>query len=134
MYNKASFLGYITKDVETKEFENGNFVAKTGIASNRKFKTKDGEEREETTFMDIKFFGNLAKIARDYLQKGSFAFVEGRLVQEHWTDESGEKKSKYYLYANTLRLLDKKEKEQNSNNNEGVPTEYDYSEDEEIPA
>ena len=75
--------------------------------------------------MDIKLFGNLAKFAAEYLKKGSMVFVEGRLVQERWEDEEGNKRSKHYLYTDTLRLLDKKEQ------TEGSPQQ---EEDDEIPA
>lgn len=109
MYNKVILAGNLTRDIELRYSQNGSAIAKTAIATSRKF-TVNGEKKEETCFVDITFFGRSGEIANQYLQKGSKILVEGRLSFEQWTDQtSGQKRSKHSVIVETMQMLSPKQ-------------------------
>lgn len=94
-YNKVMLMGNLTRDPETRVTPGGLTIAKLGLAVNRRYRTKEGEQREETTFVDIDAFGVQAETIQRYCQKGSALFVEGRLKLDQWQDKTtGENRSK----------------------------------------
>ena len=118
MYNKIILAGNLTRDIEIKYSESSLAVGNSGIAVNRKFKSKTGESKEEVLFVDLTFFGRTAEIANQYLQKGSKILVEGRLKLDQWTDTNGAKCSKHSITVENLQMLDSK-KESEYLGNEG---------------
>lgn len=108
MYNKVILVGNLTLDIELRYSKNGSAIAKTAIATSRKF-TLNGEKKEETCFVDITFFGRSGEVANQYLRKGSKILVEGRLQFEQWVDQqSGQKRSKHSVIVETMQMLDSK--------------------------
>ena len=107
MYNKIVLVGNLTRDVEIRYSQNGSAVAKTGLATSRKF-TVNGEKKEEVCFVDITFFGRSGEIANQYLRKGSKVLIEGRLAFDQWTDQNGQKHSKHGVIVETMQMLDSK--------------------------
>lgn len=106
MYNKVILVGNLTRDIELRYSQNGSAIAKTAIATSRKF-TMNGEKKEETCFVDITFFGRSGEVANQYLRKGSKILVEGRLQFEQWVDQqSGQKRSKHSVIVETMQMLD----------------------------
>jgi single-strand DNA-binding protein len=77
--NQITLIGNLTKDPETKTFENGGSVTNISVATNYTYKRKDGEKVEETEFFDCVLNGHSAKFAQDYAHKGMNVFVQGRL-------------------------------------------------------
>ena len=71
MYNKVILAGNLTRDVEVRYTQSGSAIGNTAIATTRKFKSATGEQKEETLFIDLTFFGRTAEIANQYLRKGS---------------------------------------------------------------
>jgi len=108
MYNKVVLVGNLTRDIEMRYAQGGMAIAKTAIATSRKFKSNTGEQKEEVCFVDITFFGRSAEVANQYLRKGSKALVEGRLQFEQWTDQNGQKRSKHGVNVDTMQMLDSK--------------------------
>jgi len=115
MYNKVILVGNLTRDIEMKFSQGGMAIAKTAIATSRKFKSNTGEQKEEVCFVDITFFGRSAEVANQYLRKGSKILVEGRLVFEQWSDQNGQKRSKHGVTVDVMQMLDSKS---NTPNNE----------------
>ena len=105
MYNKVILVGNLTRDIELRYSQAGMGIAKTAIATSRKF-TSNGEKKEETCFIDITFFGRSAEIANQYLRKGSKILVEGRLTFEQWVDQTGGKRSKHSVTVENMQMLD----------------------------
>jgi single-strand DNA-binding protein len=105
MFNKVILVGNLTRDIELRYSQSGMGIAKTAIATSRKF-TSNGEKKEETCFIDITFFGRSAEIANQYLRKGSKILVEGRLNFEQWVDQSGGKRSKHSVTVENMQMLD----------------------------
>ena len=107
MFNKVILVGNLTRDIELRYSQAGMGIAKTAIATSRKF-TTNGEKKEEVCFVDITFFGRSAEVANQYLRKGSKILVEGRLNFEQWVDQNGQKRSKHSVTAETMQMLDSK--------------------------
>jgi single-strand DNA-binding protein len=105
MYNKVILVGNLARDVEIRYTQGGSAIGKTAIATNRKFKSQTGEQRDETMFVDLTFFGRTAEIANQYLRKGSKVLIDGRLVLEQWTAQDGSKRSKHSVTVENLQML-----------------------------
>jgi len=129
MYNKVVLVGHLTRDVEIRYSQSGSAIGNVGIATNRKFKTQTGEQKEEILFIDLTFFGRTAEIANQYLRKGSKVLVDGRLVFQQWTAQDGTKRSKHAITVENLQMLDSKADSQNPNHNNGYgdqPSQNNY--------
>lgn len=107
MFNKVILVGNLTRDIELRYSQGGMGIAKSAIATSRKF-TSNGEKKEEVCFVDITFFGRSAEVANQYLRKGSKILVEGRLNFEQWVDQNGQKRSKHSVTVETMQMLDSK--------------------------
>jgi len=105
MFNKVILVGNLTRDIELRYSQNGSAIAKSAIATSRKF-TVNGEKREEVCFVDITFFGRSGEVANQYLRKGSKILVEGRLILEQWVDQNGQKRSKHSVTVESMQMLD----------------------------
>jgi single-strand DNA-binding protein len=108
MFNKVILVGNLTRDCELRYLPSGSAVCTTGIATNRRFKNQNGEQKEEVCFIDITFFGRTAEIANQYLSRGKKVLVEGRLKLDQWTDQTGAKRSKHSVTVDNLQMLDAK--------------------------
>ena len=113
MYNKVVLVGNLTRDIELRYSQSGMAIAKTAIATSRKF-TSNGEKKEEVMFIDLTFFGRSGEVANQYLRKGSKILVEGRLQFDQWVDQNGGKRSKHSIAVETMQMLDSKGDNQNS--------------------
>jgi len=104
-FNKVLLMGNLTRDPDVRTTTSGMKIAKLGLAVNRRFRTRDDEAREETTFVDIDAFGKQAEIIERYCQKGSPLFVEGRLRLDQWESNTGEKRSKLAVVLENFQFL-----------------------------
>lgn len=105
-FNKVMLLGNLTRDPEKRVTLNNLTITKIGLAVNRRYTTQDGQQREETTFVDLDAFGRQAEVLAQYCQKGSPLFVEGRLKLDTWQDrESGQNRSKMSVVIENFQLL-----------------------------
>jgi single-strand DNA-binding protein len=94
-FNKVILMGNLTRDPEMRVTPGGFSICKFTLAVNRKFKSQDGQEKEEVAFIDVDSFGKQAEVISKFFGKGKPILVEGRLRQDKWDDKtSGEKRSK----------------------------------------
>jgi single-strand DNA-binding protein len=93
-YNKVLLMGNITRDIELKHTSSNQAVATIGLAVNRRYKTAQGEMKEEATFVDCEAWGKTAEVIQQYFSKGKPIFIEGRLKLDQWEDKEGKKQSK----------------------------------------
>jgi single-strand DNA-binding protein len=103
-FNKVILMGNLTRDPELRVTANGNSICKIGLAVNRVYTTKDGERREEVTYVDIDAFGKQAEVINKYMRKGRPLFVEGRLKFDQWESE-GQKRSKLGVVLDKFEFL-----------------------------
>jgi len=108
-FNKVILLGNLTRDVELKSTQSGQSVANIGLAVNRRWRTPDGEQREETTFIDCEAWGKTAEMIAQYFSKGRPVLLEGRLRLDTWQDkESGQNRSKLKVLIENFSFVDSK--------------------------
>jgi single-strand DNA-binding protein len=104
--NKVILIGNLGKDPEVKYTQAGMPVAKFTLATNDRFKDKEGQWQDRTEWHNITAFQRLAEIVGEYLKKGGKCYVEGSLRTSSWDDkETGQKKYKTEIIANDLVLL-----------------------------
>ncbi len=108
MFNKVILIGNLTRDPEMRYTPQGTSVCSFGIAVNRKY--KQGEEsKEEVTFINIVVFGKQAESCGQYLNKGSSALIEGRLRENRWETDDGQKRSRHEVIAENVRFMPRKQ-------------------------
>lgn len=108
MYNKVVMAGHITRDIELRYLPSGAAVARSAIATNFRYKSGTGEQKDETCFLDFNVFGKQAEVLNQYVRKGSKVLLEGRLVLEQWTAQDGSSRSRHSLRVDTFTFLDNK--------------------------
>ncbi len=90
--NKVILVGHLGKDPEVKYTPSGTPVAKLAIATNERFKDKDGQWQDRTEWHNVVLWQRLAEIAGEYLKKGSQVYIEGRLQTRSWEDKNTNQK------------------------------------------
>lgn len=89
--NKVILVGNLGRDPEVRNFPNGGKVVNLRIATSETWKDKaSGERKERTEWHSVAIFNDgIAKIAEQYLKKGSTVYLEGQLETRKWQDQSG---------------------------------------------
>ena len=104
--NKVILIGNLGKDPEVKYTPQGTPVAKITLATNERFKGKDGNWQDRTEWHNLVAFTRLAEIVRDYVKKGSKLYVEGKIQTRSWDDkETGAKRYRTEIIVNDISLL-----------------------------
>ncbi|MEA4862432.1 MAG: single-stranded DNA-binding protein [Victivallaceae bacterium] len=103
-YNKVLLMGNLTRNPELRTLSGGSSVCEFGMAMNRRF-TVNGQERNETTFVDIVVWGRSAESCARFLTKGSPVFIEGRLQLDQWEDQQGGKRSRLRVVADNVQFI-----------------------------
>ena len=103
--NKVLLIGNLTRDPELRYSPSGTAVAKFGLATNRIYKTQDGEKKEEVCFVDIVAFRKTAEFCANYFSKGKPIFIEGRLQFSTWETPEGQKRSKLEVLVERMQFL-----------------------------
>jgi single-strand DNA-binding protein len=104
--NKVILIGNLGKDPEVKYTPGGMPIAKFSLATNERFKDKEGQWQDRTEWHNIVAFQRLAEIVGEYVKKGGKLYIEGSLRTSSWDDkETGQKKYKTEIIANDLVLL-----------------------------
>ena len=111
-YNKIILMGNLTRDPQLTYLPSKTAVVEFGLAINRKWKSKDDEDKSETCFVDCKAFGKQAETLNQYLKKGQPLMIEGRLQLSTWEDQSGNKRSKLRVIVETFQFLGTKQESQ----------------------
>jgi single-strand DNA-binding protein len=113
--NEVKITGRLTDEVNYTRFEgekNGS-VAEFTIAHNRRWKPKEGEDwRESTSFFRVKAYNGLAEKVKEKFRKGDFVLIEGRLQEESWENEEGQKRSLIKIIAENAYLVFPYQKEE----------------------
>ena len=86
-FNKVLLMGNLTRDPDLRYTPSGTPVATFGLAVNRTWKDANGQQVEDTTFVDISAFGSSADTISRYCRKGRSLFIEGRLKLDSWEDK-----------------------------------------------
>ena len=104
--NKVYLMGNLTRDPELRRLPSGSAVVELGLALNRSYTGKDGERRDEVTYVDVTVWDRQAETCAEYLKKGRPVHVEGYLKMDSWDDKTtGEKRSKLKIQADRVQFL-----------------------------
>lgn len=104
-FNKVILIGNLTRDPELRVTNTGLSICKLGLAVNRNYTTKEGESKDETTYVDIDAFGKQAEILSKYMQKGKPLMIEGRLKLDQWESSDGQKRSKLGVVLENFQFI-----------------------------
>ncbi|MEM6634985.1 MAG: single-stranded DNA-binding protein [Pseudomonadota bacterium] len=110
--NKVILVGNLGRDPEVRTFQNGGKVCNLRVATSERWRDRNtGENRERTEWHSVAIFSEpLARIAEQYLRKGSKVYLEGQLETRKWQDQSGQDRYSTEVvlrpYRGELTLLD----------------------------
>lgn len=113
--NKVILIGNLGRDPEVRNFQNGGKVCNLRIATSESWKDRNtGERKERTEWHSVAIFNeNLARLAEQYLRKGSKVYIEGKLETRKWQDQSGQDRYSTEVvlrpYAGELTFLDSRD-------------------------
>jgi single-strand DNA-binding protein len=104
--NKVIIVGNLGRDPELRYMESGDAIANIAVATSYKSKDKNtGELKEVTEWHRIAFFGRLAEIAGQYLERGASVYIEGRLQTRKYTDKDGAVRYATDIVAENMQIL-----------------------------
>jgi len=103
MLNKATLIGNLGADPETRYTQDGTCVCNLRLATTEKFKDKQGQKQEKTEWHRVTLWGKLGEIANQYLTKGARVYIEGKIETRKWTNKDGQDQ-----YTTEIRGFDMK--------------------------
>ena len=104
-FNKVILMGNLTRDPELRVTPKGTAVCQLGLAVNSVYKDREGNSKEEVTFVDIDVFGRQAEVIAKYMSKGRPLLVEGRLKLDSWESKEGEKRNKLKVVLENFQFV-----------------------------
>jgi single-strand DNA-binding protein len=109
MLNRAELIGRLGRDPDVRYTQEGKAIVNLALATSDVFRDKtSGEKREETEWHRVVLFGKQAEIARQFLKKGSLAYIDGRLRTRQWKNKEGLEQTTTEIVGNSLSLLERK--------------------------
>lgn len=103
--NRCSFIGRLGRDPEVRYMPDGQAAVNVSIAVGSSWKDQSGDRKESTEWVPIAFFGKLAEVVGEYLQKGSQIYVAGKFKTRKWTDKSGNERYTTEIVAQDMQML-----------------------------
>jgi len=103
-FNKVIMVGNLTRDPELRYTPSGSAVCEFGIATNRSYTTSDGQEHEDTCFVDVSIWGRRGEVVSEYFSKGRPILIEGRLNYDTWETPDG-RQSKHTVVAYNFEFV-----------------------------
>ncbi len=104
--NKAILIGNLTRDPELRYTPDGQAVASFGVATNRRWTNKEGEQKEDAEFHNIVAWGKLADLCSQFMKKGRKVYLEGRLQTRSWEGKDGVTRQRTEIVLEDMVLLD----------------------------
>ena len=103
--NRCMFIGNVGKEPQIRVTSNGGKVASFSIAVSKRYRNKNGEQREVTNWVNSTAFGKLSEVVENLVTRGTQVYVEGEYNVSSYTDDSGNKKSVTGINVVTLQVL-----------------------------
>lgn len=105
--NRVQLIGRLGKDPDGKFTPTGKQVTNFSLAVTNRWKSKDGDTKEYTEWINIEVWGRLGEVCKEYLKKGSLVYLDGRLKTDRYEDKG---ETKYYskVVALQMQMLDRK--------------------------
>lgn len=109
MYQYTVVAGNVGRAPEMRYTQGGQAVCDFSVATNRRWKSKDGEQQEKVTWFRVTCWGRLAETVNQYVEKGRQVLVTGEIDASAWVTESGEARATLELTAREVKFLGKRE-------------------------
>jgi single-strand DNA-binding protein len=106
--NKIIVIGNVGRDPELRYTANGKSMVQFSLATNHNFQNQNGEWQEQTEWFRVIAWNQLAERVMERIQKGSQAYVEGRLQTRTWTGNDGKERKEIEIVANQILSLDRR--------------------------
>lgn len=106
--NKVILIGNAGKDPEIKTFASGSKVAQVTVATTKRFKDRNGEQKEETEWHSVQCYGKLADIVEKYVHRGMLVYVDGEIRTRSY-EADGRTVYKTEIVANSLQMLERRQ-------------------------
>jgi len=118
--NLCQFIGRLGRDVEMNYTTAGVAVANFSIACGEKYKSKSGDQVENTEWVRCVAWRQLAEICGKYLSKGSQVYVSGKMTTRSWDDKDGNKRYTTEIQVNNMQMLGSRSDRQDDRGPEGT--------------
>jgi len=113
-FNRVIMMGRLTRDPQLSYLPSQTPVVEFGLASSRRWKGQDGEQREETCFISCQAFGRMAENISKFFKKGRPILIEGRLNFDQWEAQDGTKRSRHRIHVDNFTFVDTKAEAESS--------------------
>ncbi len=120
--NRVILAGNLARDPQMKETGNGRFMTTFPVAINKRWRTRSGESKSETTFFRIVVWNNTAEVCNRYLKKGRSVLVEGRLETRSYQNREGKTQYMTQVIGDQVTFLGKPEAESGHERAEEEPS------------
>ncbi len=107
--NKVMLIGNLTRDPELRYTPGGVAVVSFSVATNRRWTTQTGEQKEDAQFHRIVAWSKLAELCSQFLVKGRRVYVEGRLQHKEWIGKDGVKRKDAEIIISDMIILDSRQ-------------------------
>jgi len=107
--NKVILVGNVGKDPETRYLDENTPVCKFPLATSETYKNRDGERIEQTEWHNIVLWRGLAKVAEQYVKKGSQLYIEGRIRTRSYDDKDGIKRYTTEIVGDNMQMLGRRQ-------------------------
>ena len=111
--HKILVIGNVGSDPEMRYTPNGSAVTSFSVATNRRYTTSAGEQKEETEWFKVSAWNKLAETCNQYVVKGMKVYVEGRVSSSAWTDKEGQSRSSLEINCSDVQFLTRVNTDQN---------------------
>ncbi len=129
--NRVMLLGNLTRDPELRYTPNGTAVCNFGLATNRRWTTNEGDEKEAAQFHRVVAWAQLAELCAQLLYKGAKVYVGGRIQYREWTGDDNVKRQTTEIVINDMILLSSRDNtETGSGSSEPEPADKSVEEEE----
>lgn len=105
-YNKVILMGNLTRDPQMSYLPSNTPVVDFGMAVNRRWRGREGEQREDVCFIDCRCYGKQAETINQYMSKGRPILIEGRLEFDQWEGKDGQRRSKHRVFVERFTFVD----------------------------
>jgi single-strand DNA-binding protein len=108
-FNKVILMGNLTRDPQLRYLPSNTAVCDFGLAVNRRYRDRDGNQKDEVCFVDVSAWTRQAEMINQYMRKGSPILIEGRLKLDTWTGQDGQKRSKHTVVVENFSFVGSRE-------------------------
>lgn len=131
--NKILVIGHVGTDPDMRYTPNGSPVTSFRLATNRRYSTSSGEQREETEWFTITAWNQLAEQCNQFVTKGMRVFAEGRLKSDSWTGNDGQTRFRNEIVASQIVFLDRRQDGPGANEFENTTQSQPQTNSQDIP-